>query len=645
MSAFQRIASLSPFPFLLSPFVPSVPRDVDLSLTPEERVTRARKRRRRWIIVIAAVLVLAIGAIAARPTRNAIKAWQARRQAEKAFALIEQEKWKEAQEAAVAAYQLRSTEPEALRALARFLSRVRQPQAFEFWNRLKEVQALTPTDLRDEAAVALALGDQPRAEAAIGTLLAANDATALDWLLNAQLQLASGAADKALNALSKVLTDTKATPHEQLQATLLQLQAARTGNAEADERCQREAWQRIQQLSARDDAIGLESLLILARRQLATNTSDHGSGATSEQAASAGSPPPDDREPATNNRADAVPDLSGRIASHPVSKPAHKLLALDLLIHADPSRRSELIDRAVADWKDADTAARTALATWLNGKGEFQRTLDTIPLEVALQSADLFLQHVDALGALGRWEEIRRLLDAERFPLDPVIQHMYLARTNTQLGNKTAAENSWQRALEAASSDPRKLMMLADYAEKNGIGDTAEAAYTRATELAPKLRPAWAGRLRAAQAAKNTRRMHEVLAAMLERWPDDPAVQNDEAYTRLLLLPNNPIHPAVIEIEKQAERLVAATPTSLPHRTLLALSRLKQGRAADALEVYDGVQADAGALTPSALVVHAAVLAANGRLDDSSAEVRLLSRDALLPEEAAAVAELADSEP
>ena len=86
---------------------------------------------------------------------------------------------------------------------------------------------------------------------------------------------------------------------------------------------------------------------------------------------------------------------------------------------------------------------------WLSGKGEYQRQLDAIPLERALQSRDLFLQHLDALGALGRWTDIKQFLESERFTLDPVAQLMYLARCNAQLGEKTASENNWKRALEA----------------------------------------------------------------------------------------------------------------------------------------------------------------------------------------------------
>ena len=194
-----------------------------------------------------------------------------------------------------------------------------------------------------------------------------------------------------------------------------------------------------------------------------------------------------------------------------------------------------MIQSAIDRWKDADTKSLVALATWLNGKGEYQRELDTIPLERAVQDRDLFLQRLDAFGALGRWDKIKQALNSESFPLDPMIAHMYLARCNAQLGEKTAADNNWQRALESAGGDASKLLTLADYAEKNGATTIAAKAYGTAIETAPKLRAAWQGQLRLAQATRDTKEIHAVLANMLKIWPNDPAIQNDEGYLRLLL--------------------------------------------------------------------------------------------------------------
>src|ERR1700704_4232989 len=126
---------------------------------------------------------------------------------------------------------------------------------------------------------------------------------------------------------------------------------------------------------------------------------------------------------------------------------------------------------------------------------------------------------------------------------------------------------------------------------------------------------------------------------MLKIWPKDAAVQNDEGYTRLLLLSSNSReHGATSKEQREsgelpppnsslpapssdlpapsselqalsalAEKLVDKNPRSLPHRTFLALARLKQDRAADALGVYENIAVVRGAVTQSALAVHAAV--------------------------------------
>jgi cytochrome c-type biogenesis protein CcmH/NrfG len=204
-----------------------------------------------------------------------------------------------------------------------------------------------------------------------------------------------------------------------------------------------------------------------------------------------------------------------------------------------------------------------------------------------------------------------------------------------------------------------KLMSLGEYAEKNGNLEIAEAAYNNAVTASPKLRIAQQSRLRIAQRNRDTKKMHAVLADMLSIWPDDTAVQNDEAYTRLLLPSSNsrtdetsgnnaerrstdnrePItdNQKLITIEALAERLLEREPLSLPHRTLLALARLKQGRANDALAVYENVQVAPNALTGSALAVHAAVLEATGHHEDAATEKEKIDINAVLPEEAALV--------
>lgn len=602
----------------------------DFMLTAEERRLKHQKRRRLIALSLLLVIVIIAGFFGGRPGVNAIKTWQARHHASKALAYIEQENWSNARNEATAAYQLRPTEPESLRAVARFLSRTRQVEALDFWKQLQERQPLTRQDLRDEATIAMIAAEIPQAEAAVGKLTAQNPEPA-DWLLAAGVSIDKGVPQNALPALEKI--DSRATDREKFQAAVLRLSIATTQEQAA------KAWSQLEELSHGQSATALDALVVFARRTLS-----------------------DQRSASPRLGGDRLPDaaaLSHALETHPLAKAPQKLIALDLLEQIDPTKRESLIERAIAEWKAADPASLIALGTWLNGKGEYQRELDAIPLGKTLQNRELFLLRLDALGTLDRWQEVKELLDNDRFPLEPVVQKMYLARCNAKLGEKVAAENNWQRALEAAAGDPNKLITLGDYAQKNGVLDVADSAYSNAIAEAPKLRAAYQGRLRVGQAGGNTKNIYAVLADMLRVWPNDPAIQNDEAYLQLLLLaePGSPTSgqedetPSEVstsnirlstldEIEELAEKLVQKNPASMPHRTLLALARLRQNRPADALAAYANIEVTPRALTPSALAVHAAVLFASGHHEEAKEEAAQLKPDELLPEERALIADI-----
>ena len=178
----------------------------DIMLTAEELRLRDR-RRKRWIVFIVALVALVLGAVfGGKPVAHAVKAWQARRHARGAFALMEKEQWNDARKEATAAYQLWPNEPEAIRAVARFLSRTRQAQALEFWDKLEKEKRLTRDDLVDEASIALVAGDDNRAKRAIAALLGGRNAAGgeaglskfgtprpIDHLLEAQLAVRQGA--------------------------------------------------------------------------------------------------------------------------------------------------------------------------------------------------------------------------------------------------------------------------------------------------------------------------------------------------------------------------------------------------------------------------------------------------------------------
>src|SRR5260370_41860911 len=133
-------------------------------MTAEEIRLKRLKRRRLIAAAIVVVVILVAGIFGGRPALNAVKAWQARRHANKAIAYIDNENWTDARKEATAAYQLRPTEPQSLRAVARFLSRMRQPGALEFWQQLEKIAPLTREDRQDEAAAPITAGGKTPAQ-------------------------------------------------------------------------------------------------------------------------------------------------------------------------------------------------------------------------------------------------------------------------------------------------------------------------------------------------------------------------------------------------------------------------------------------------------------------------------------------------
>jgi tetratricopeptide (TPR) repeat protein len=594
-------------------------RDDEFTLTPEELRNRKRKRRRLLLIAFLILLMLVASFFAARPVRNSVRTWQSRRHADRAFTFIDQQKWHEARDEATAAYQLQPNEPQAIRAVARLLSRAGQSDALGFWKNLASMTALTREDLRDEAGVALKANDIAAAEEATDLLLENSDGkpAPADFVLAADVSLRKREFDQTGELAKKALNDPAATRRDQLQATLALDTVARNGGASlVGDAGQIDA--HLVEIGTGKDDVSLEALVSLAERILNT--------------------------PADKKNEPPLPpaELIDKIDNHPLATTAHKLLAADLEISQQPEQREQIEQRAIDRWKNGSNEELAALGAWLYRHGQYRRELDAIPLERATQTRELFLLHVDALGALNRWDDIRKVLENERFPLDPVIQNMYLARCYAQQGQQEGADNNWQRAIGNAAGDLGKLLMLGDYADKNGAHQVAATAYEAAAVVSPKSRPAQLGRLRAVLASGDTKKLHAVLVELLKIWPNDTGLQNDEAYARLLLLPphTKPDSSELKSIELLAEKLVHEEPSSLPHRTLLALALLKENRPYTALTLYQNLTVPQNAVNASTIAVHAAVLAASGQIEPAKSEAEKIPPDKLLPEERSLIANL-----
>ena len=667
-----------------------VARNNELDLTPPEEI-RARRIRRRIFLGTLGLCVLGVGIYFAAPSiGRAIKAWQSRRLAREAFALIDQRKWIEAVSKARDAYFLRPSEPQSWRALARLASRTGQwAAALDWWKKVDEAHRLTLEDRRDFVAAALNVGDTPNAAQQVEVLLAQRTGPEPhDIVLAGQIAARQSDPVLALDYAERVLADKRTRPYDVLSAATLVLSATRR-----DSEPYASAWKQIEAV-ARDpkNPASLDALAVLAQAEALPPISPIGGNAS----VSLESPPAQSPTPAIEGAAaspgavesaqatapplestpGSIPETQSRdtltltlaatpapapggatmsplevadaLENHPDARPAHKLLALEVRARQDPALTDQYVADAVERFGNAARLAQTyqggadladetllALATWLNKIGRSAKTLEVLPEARAIQRQDFFLQYVNALAALQRWSQVKDLFLSEHSVVDPMVQHMYLAVAQAHLGSATAATNEWQRALQVANTT-EKLLMVAANAEQNSATDIANAAYSEAIKTAPTNRAAYAGRLRLALAGGKTAQAQTIAAEIAQIWPDDTAARNQAAYLRLLLGASGDAAEAA---ERDAQVLVAKEPRNWQARATLGLARLRLGRNEEALAAIREPRVT-GVEPPGALAVRAAILAANGYEDGARSDARLLAAKPLLPEERALIAPL-----
>jgi tetratricopeptide (TPR) repeat protein len=667
--------------------------DLDL-MPPEER--RARRLRRLLFLAIPVAAALGVAIYFSAPSiGGAIKAWQSRRLAHQAFALIDQRKWSEANAKTRDAYLLRPTEPESWRAIARLASRTGQwSTALEWWKKVDEAHRLTVEDRRDFVGAAFTTGEITLAAKQVEALLAQRAGPApIDVVFAGQAARQSDPV-LALDYAERALADKRAKPYEILAAATLILSVTnRSSQPYAS------AWQQIEDV-ARDpkNPASLDALVLLANEQALPPIPEIGrnaslslqsnpppnqgavsaEGTAANAAVSSGAepaepaslpavgspkegPPPTTQStgrvtlnlaatsPPTPSRATmSVLGVANALENHPNARPYHKLLAIELRARHDPILTDQYVADAVERFGNPARVAQlydatagvadetlAALAGWLNKIGRPAKTLEVLPQARAAQRQDLFSHYLNALAALQRWKDIKDVLTSERFPIEPALQHMYLAVAQARLGSATGATNEWQRALEAANT-PEKLLALAVYAEQNHANDVADRAYAEAIRLAPKNRGAYAGRLRVALASDHTAEAQAIAAEVVKLWPDDAAARNQNDYLRLLLGASGAEAEAA---ERQAQILVAQEPGNWSARATLGLALLRLGRNTDALAIFRKVRAT-GSEPPGALAVRAAILAVTGYEEGARGDAHNLGREHLLPEERALIAPL-----
>lgn len=558
------------------------PDEEELSALEVRQLWRRRFRRRLLIIGLPAIAVLGLAVVLAVPR---VKEWRARQFAERADALRSAGKLQEAFNNAASAMQMRPGLAEAQRSYAAVLLAAGKAEGVAVLQQLVDGGKATAQDRLDLAEAALRFGDAAVAEREAFRLLQQGENNGAALYTLARVRLAQQRPGDAIQALQESIdAGGGADP-----ALLL----ARIRFSENTPESIAAATDLLRPIAKRKDRAGLQALLaLLASPALRTGE---------------------------------APGWIEDLRAHPEASEEDKLAAASAEIQINPKAYAGIVQRAVEEYRGGPIEQRAQLARWLNQNREYAGVLDIISAEEASTRSDLFLIRLDAMAGKGDWKGIGELLRGENLPLQNAVVLLYRGRAARETGDPEAAAGFYRRAVIEAAPTPEVMWYVINYLQRIGEDQVLEQELQRLSENPSTARQAFQALVPIVQKRQDAEELYGLYDRMIRLLPADPVVQNDQRYFAALTGRRADV--------SGARELVATAPQMLAYRITLALTHLKNGQHEAAMRVFDGVTLDPAQIQPYQRAVLAAVLGANGRVDEARQLARTIPGDSVTTKE------------
>lgn len=494
--------------------------------SPSTATRSTRSRSSKWATALfAAILALVIvGIFAGRLAITAAKNAWGRRLAADAQKLIDEEHWESAARVLKDAFAAAPEEPAVMRLSATFLDVTNgDPQMrAHVLRQLVASGKATPGDRIDYGDALLAVGDISGARKAYDQLPEAEKTKRKGMELRAKILEEQGDTAEGAALLRRALESEPSDPECVLRLAMLDL-------SQPFDETRRTAHRTIWQLARGQDSTALQAIFFLASSKDLT--------------------------------AGEAEELRRVVAAHPKAKDPHRHAVLSAYMKLFPTSRQAILGEEIARCHGKPVDETVHLLRWLAAERQFDRVLAVVPKNLVARSADAFPVYAEALAALGRWEELRLMIQANPPPpVSAANAHAWLALCYAKLEpNLTQARHHLSNAYRAASKsgDNAATLRGAKIAEDLGLWDFAAQGYEAVAENTPRLR-----------------------LNMLAKVYEMKALQKDGA--------------GMIDV---AERVVAIRPDSIMFRARLDYLRLLLGRGMEkACESALATQADGGSV-------------------------------------------------
>lgn len=544
-----------------------------------------KNRRRRWILIAAGLLVLAVVGIA---TYHWVKIKRAERFAAAGDALVAADKWNDAAVQYRVALQLDPSNYHGLSGAARLASKAERPEALEIWQKVLALPQSTVRDRQGYVDLLIKTNRLNLAEKVIDPLLQDNPDTKT-------LQLATRYSRKIgdnVKAIEYARIAAKRAPDD--DAARFQLAELLAQSMDATD--QTEARKILWELAAKPGAYKKAAVEALATAPQLT----------------------------TDERNRLLQELTA-LAPKNIKD---DLLAADLLVQLHPDDSARVYQEAIERWGNGQTQEVIDLARWLNAHQQPELVLSTFPIERALEDNQLLLARLDALASLQRWNDIDDVLNRHDVTLDPSVIESFRARTAQERDAALDAEVHWNHAISLAGTDPYKLRFVANFAEQSRATAASLKAYEQLARFPEHADLAYRGIQRVTQKTGETAAQRAAMSKISTRAPDDPNATDQLAYLNLLLGE---------DVDKNfaaAKKLTEQYPNRLSYRVTTALGYLRRHDPASALAQFKApAPIDWKRTLPAWRAVYAAALLASDRNDEARDIIATIPRDRLNPQE------------
>jgi tetratricopeptide (TPR) repeat protein len=475
---------------------------------------------------------------------------------------------------------------EARRAIASLLEASHSPEALVHRQKLIELQPQSLEPKLTYARSALLLDKPEEAARILDQFRGANRKIAQFLELQAELFLARGRADLALEVYRELLELDPEHRRNQVKLTALQLQ---TG-LEQD----RDSARKVLESLSSDEEFGLIAVRALARDAL--RREDYPAALLWSERACRNS---------SAEFSDQMLRLKGLFATN---SPEYESLISDLEKGAfeDPRRALQL-----ARWKVTASGPQTA-AAWL----------ESAPGRVRSEP-DISVLLADCYSALNRWSDLETLALAGAWQALEPLRLAFLARAEAGQGNLEKSRKTWQLAVAAAEKQPALLIHLLAIARADKR-DVRQVLWIIAESDA---RNVFARRelYQAYWQERNADGMLRMMELVLRENPNDRAAKYGVA--NLLLATGRQIERA----GRLAKDLYEDDPRALGNAALYAFYLHLQGNSEKGVDLLDS-RDDVERLGGESAAYYALVLSACGRREEARRALMAVDRQLLLPE-------------